>query len=174
VIIIFAFSGCASKEVVHTVDLEFVKYDTLKTFDIPFDIQESIILISTKDEFDKAFTIKDGRYPDDPNAYYHFNDLERYDDEYFKAYSLVMISWLQRFTYYGKIINLKRDDDTLFVATIPVGSQTIIYVNGIPERRETLRVVDNEYRISILEIYKEDIKNVKSIKEINTGSVAIS
>ncbi len=142
------------------------EYRKIESFDIPFDIQDSItLLINSKEELEKASSIKDGRYPEDPNAYYTLENLDKYNDEYFETHSILMYSWRKWRASSRLQIQLECRGNTLCFIN------SMISINN-PSMIEASKIV-NEYKIDFLELSKKETIIVKNIERVDQRGVML-
>ncbi len=150
VILIVSFSGCSSSEEPATIERYKVHCDVLGIYDIPFEIQDDNILVTTKEELNNATIIKDVRYPDDPNVLYTLGEVDNYNEEYFETHSILLHIFYTK--YRGTTtIDFECEGDTLYLNESYTGCSTPSYYV-------------NRYRIAFIEVDKHDVENVKKIE----------
>ncbi len=138
-----------------SVEVEFSIVEELKYPRIPFNAYESIFcLVTSKVELESAATIVDRRMPNDPPVYYILDIVNKYDEEYFEKYYLILFSW------YNSTPKSSIKVDSITYCKPEITLNIIYYYSSIP----TIDVI-SDWGIDVIQISKDDVTGAMQLNK---------
>ncbi len=160
-LVCICFIGCEknNNETHYYIDYEII--DSINDSNSEIEVLEIMLeLVDTKDELIEVATIRDYRKYPDKTATYRLHIADKYDDDFFEEYSLILFQ-----------LYLPTPGSESHLDSIEIIENTIVVNSTYIHPKEDTLDVEVGWGILVIKVKKDDIKGITAIRENRTHKI---